>query len=1133
MNARLYATLGVLIALMISSAPGTQHGRPATHGGPPTVTRAEHWDKSRPLREIPGRAPQGAAIHEAPRFRQAVGPKSVDPVVQSSPAPSLIAPPSISFEGVSNLNGVLPPDTNGAIGPNHYVQWVNLSLAVYARGPAGSTPSLIYGPVAGNTLWTGFGGPCETTNNGDPVVRYDQLADRWLISQLALPNSVFGLLFAPFYQCIAVSATPDPTGPYYRYQYSFQKLNDYPKFGVWPDAYYMTMNQFSAPFLSFAGQGVLAFDRNAMLQGLPANMIFFDLGSVNINLGGMLPADLDGPPPPSGSPNYFVEVDDDAWGFPQDQLELWKFHVDWTTPSNSSFTQAALLPTAPFDSNLCGGAESCVPQPGTTEKLDTLSDRLMYRLQYRNFGDHESLVVNHTVDVDGTDHAGIRWYEVRDPNGLPSIYQQGTYAPDSDHRWMGSAAMDSSGNLAIGFSVSSATTYPSIRYAARLATDPLGTLAQGETTLIAGSGSQTHTADRWGDYSMMTVDPNDGCTFWYTQEYYATTSLAGWQTRVGAFTLPSCALPPPPTGPVVTVTATIATAKEAGPVNGQFTVSRTGDTSAPLTVPYTVGGTATPGADYVALDVSVTIPAGSASATIPVNVIDDTLVEPNETVIVALGSSPDYTLGSPASAVVTIVSDDLPADLVVSALTAPATGGANGSIAVTDTTLNQGAGPAAASVTAYYLSTNTTLDASDVSLGTRNVGTLAPGTSSSATTTLTIPAGTAGGTYYILAVADSTNTNPETSETNNTKASAAIKIGPDLVVSSVTVPSTAGAGMSISVSDTTSNSGAGDAAPSKTGFYLSTNIFLDASDILLGSRSAGPIAAGGSTSGPTSLTIPAGTPTGTYYIIAQADYDNQVSETNETNNSRGSGQVRIGPDLVVSAVSVPSIAESGGMIQVTDTTKNQGLGDAGGSTTAIFFSTSVVFNSSTAKNIGTRLVPALTAGQSDTAKTWVTLPGNLAPGTYYIFASADTNNEVVEASESNNTSSFASVKVGPDLAVSSLSAPSSIATGVSVNVNNTIVNQGGGSAGGSTARFYLSSNATVHPTDPVVGSRTVGPLSPGQSDATAVAILIPSGTAPGSYWLIAVADDGNAVTETNESNNTRALIIRVTTGSNH
>jgi subtilase family serine protease len=1130
MTARLYASIGALIALMIVSAPAPQPAHAKGHGGPPALVSADHFDVSRPLRELPRRAPQAGFMHEAPSFRHATGPKMLDPVVQSTPAPSLLAGPSLSFEGISNLNGVLPPDTEGAIGPNHYVQWVNLSFAVYQRGPAGSTPTLIYGPVAGNTLWTGFGGPCETTNNGDPVVRYDQLADRWFVSQLALPNAYFGLYFAPFYQCIAVSATPDPTGPYYRYQYSFQKLNDYPKFGVWPDAYYMTMNQFNPPLLGYAGQGVVAFDRLAMLQGRPANMVYFDLASVDINLGGMLPSDVDGVPPPAGSPNFYMEVDDDAWGFPQDQLELWKFHVDWTTPSNSTFTQAALMPTAAFDSNLCGGSQSCVPQPGTTELLDTLSDRLMYRLQYRNFGDHESLVVNHTVDVDGTDHAGIRWYEVRDPNGLPWIYQQGTYAPDADHRWMGSAAMDSAGNMAIGFSVSSATTYPSIRYAARLATDPLGTLGQGETTLIAGSGSQTHTADRWGDYSMMTVDPTDGCTFWYTQQYYATTSLAGWQTRIGAFSLPSCGSQTSSQSGV-SVLATIPTAMEAGLVQGQFTISRKGDTSAPLTVAYTVTGTATPGADYVPLDISATIPAGAASVTIPVVPIDDTLVEPDETVILTLVASPDYTLGSPASAIVRIVSDDLPPDLVVSAVSVPATGGANLPISITDTTLNQGKGPADVSVTTYYLSTNTTLDSSDVALGSRTVPQLAAGASSAATTTLTIPANTTGGTYYVIAVADATNTNAETSETNNTKASAAIKIGPDLVVSALTVPTVAGAGFSISVTDTTTNSGAGDAPASNTGFYISTKAFFDTSATWIGFRAAGPLPVGAASSGTTPVVIPAGTATGIYYIIAVADYDKQVGETNETNNTRASGQLRVGPDLVESAASVTPIAGSGGPITVNDTVKNQGVGDAGASTTGFYLSTSAVFNSTTATRLGSRSVPALPAGTSNSASTPVTLPTGLATGTYFVFAYADDTNVVVESFETNNASTAQSVKIGPDLIVSAFAPPSTMATGVSVNVNSTVLNQGGGAAPQTTVRFYLSVNLTVDASDIVVGSRTAGPLAPGQSDTGVAAILIPSGTAAGSYWLIAVADDGNAVPETNESNNTRAGLVKVTVGS--
>src|SRR5262249_47821325 len=188
--------------------------------------------------------------------------------------------------------------------------------------------------------------------------------------------------------------------------------------------------------------------------------------------------------------------DGGAWGYTsQDQLQIWRFHVDWTNPEASTFTGPVVLPTAPFDSNLCGYSHNCLPQRGTSRKVDAIADRLMYRLQYRNFVDHETLVVNHTVDVGG-DHAGIRWYEVRDPGGAAIIRQQGTYAPDGDHRWMGSAAMDAAGDLAIGFSVSGTQTFPSIRYAGRLASDPLGTLAQGETTLVAGGGSQTDTSGR-------------------------------------------------------------------------------------------------------------------------------------------------------------------------------------------------------------------------------------------------------------------------------------------------------------------------------------------------------------------------------------------------------------------------------------------------------------------------------------------------------------------------------------------------------------------------------------------------------------------------------------------------------------
>ncbi len=486
------------------------------------------------IRPLPNRG--GPAITRSPKF--------VDPVLQQgSSAPALNIPaPLQNFEGVNNVNGVLPPDTNGDVGPNHYVQWVNLSFAIYSKSGA-----LLYGPAAGNTLWTGFGGPCQTSNDGDPIVQYDHLADRWMMSQFALPNYPSG----PFYQCIAVSQTGDPTGAWYRYafQISNTKLNDYPKFGVWPDGYYMSVNQFVGN--TWGGAGVVAFERNKMLLGQPAQAIYFDLFSVDPNLGGMLPSDLDGPAPAAGTPNYYLQVDDNGFGYPQDQIEVWQFSANWTTPSASTFTQATVLPTAAFDSDMCAGSRNCIPQQGTTVKLDAISDRLMYRLQYRNFGSYQTLVLNHTVDTNSADHAGIRWYELRNSGGGWGIRQQGTFSPDALHRWMGSVAMDGSGDIALGYSVSSSTMYPSIRYTGRLAGDTLGQMTQGEGTIINGTGAQTHSASRWGDYSSLSIDPVDDCTFWYTNEYLQTTGSAPWRTRIGSFQLPGCG------GTVPTPTPTI------------------------------------------------------------------------------------------------------------------------------------------------------------------------------------------------------------------------------------------------------------------------------------------------------------------------------------------------------------------------------------------------------------------------------------------------------------------------------------------------------------------------------------------------------------------------------------------------
>jgi hypothetical protein len=310
----------------------------------------------------------------------------------------------------------------------------------------------------------------------------------------------------------------------------------------------MSVNFFNSKLTSFVGAGALAFDRNKMLTNQGPTAILF--GPTSSNFGGLLPSDLDGSIlPPSGSPNYFGAIDTSV-APSGNTFQIWKFHVDFITPANSTFGTASQTPnfTLSVDTyfwNMCNGSRSCIQQPGTNQGLDGLSDRLMNRLQYRRFADgHESLVANHTVGVgSGNNQAAVRWYEIRNLSTTPTIYQQGTYSPSSDSRWMGSIAMDQSGDIALGYSVSSSKVSPSILYTGRLAGDPLGTLPQGEATLIAGSGSQTSTFNRWGDYSMMAVDPTDDCAFWYTQEYYTATSDRGWQTRVGSFKFANCGPP--------------------------------------------------------------------------------------------------------------------------------------------------------------------------------------------------------------------------------------------------------------------------------------------------------------------------------------------------------------------------------------------------------------------------------------------------------------------------------------------------------------------------------------------------------------------------------------------------------------
>jgi len=520
---RFVAPCAVTIALsVISVVQGRQT--------PPTVTGAalvppDRFDISPALSTIPPVLTEGAGVaHPVRRIPIAPRPpavgraaRPVDVSIQTSATASpAMLEPITGFNGVGGKlyrAKVAPSDINGAVGATQFVEWANEAFAVFDKQAA-----IKYGPADGKVIWKGFGGSCEDDNDGDPIVQYDKIANRWILTQFAVADG------PPFHECIAVSSTADALGKYARYAYPFQNFNDYPKFGVWPDGYYATFNMFRGTN-TFLGSKVCAFPRTAMMAGqqqAPAQC--FDIA----RQGGLLPADLDGAKPPAaGSPAVLLN-------FGLDKLNIWTLRVNWTNAAQSTLVGPTTLAVPTFDP-ACGATGTCVTQPGGSQKLDSLSDRLMYRLAYRNFADHESLVVNHSVSVSG--HAAVRWYEIRGIGTQPALFQVGTYAPDAAHRWMGSAAMDKMGNLLLGFSESSPTIFPSIRIAGRLATDPPHVLAA-EFKAIDGKSAQAF--NRWGDYASMSVDPTDDCTFWFTAQYLDKTVTPNWHTYVAKTRFKSC-----------------------------------------------------------------------------------------------------------------------------------------------------------------------------------------------------------------------------------------------------------------------------------------------------------------------------------------------------------------------------------------------------------------------------------------------------------------------------------------------------------------------------------------------------------------------------------------------------------------
>lgn len=495
----------------------------------------------------------------------------------------------VGFEGPQGTTSLRQPSDNTlAVGHDHIVQIVNSRTAIYTKKGKkyDTTGKVLYGPVPTNNVFKGFGGECEAKNNGDAVVRYDQLADRWLIlmpifsrgpvrpdqpgewkggepahmSPVGRPTDRSDALFqpppappeaapagrrgqpgqrppppgpqGPYSMCYAVSVSADPLGGYYRYEFLRPLSPDYPRPAVWPDGYYIPTSTGDDVIQKHA----CVVQRAKMLEGEPASEQCVVIDGVNF----LNSADLDGKSlPPAGAPNIMMATGGTQLkkSLEDDGVYVWKFHVDWKDPAKTSVTGPQKIQVAPYHYLCDGQLTNCVPQPGTERRLDAQGDKIMARLVYRRIGDRESVVAVHSVNTEAGG-GGVRWYEFRvDKQRNVRLFQQGTYAPDAKFRWMASPAIDRNGNIAIGYSFGGTPSFAGQRFAARLSNDPKGQLTLGETVLVEGEGVQT--AMRWEDYTQTAIDPSDDCTIWYVGDYIKK-DAASYSSRIGAFRLPGC-----------------------------------------------------------------------------------------------------------------------------------------------------------------------------------------------------------------------------------------------------------------------------------------------------------------------------------------------------------------------------------------------------------------------------------------------------------------------------------------------------------------------------------------------------------------------------------------------------------------
>ena len=497
----------------------------AEHSGKTILMRPNGFAVSEPLTELPidlplfvnREMPEPRPTHF--RAQSHIAPIGPDPVLQREDLPQVGVKLGVSFDGIA-AQGFAPSDSNLAVGPSHIVETANVQFAVYSK-----TGTLLSGPTNFTTLFDALGNNCGR-GSSDPIVNYDRMADRWVISDIAYTSS------APFLECYAISSTNDPTGAYFLYSFNFgNSLNDYPKVSVWAtasnSAYLSSYNIFANGGILFIGASLCGFDRDKALAGDKTAAQLCQM--THSSQSSFLPGDMDGPTPPAdGTPGLFITWHNNNPG----QLLLRKLTLNFSAGTSSLSPKKSI--SVANDSLACVG---CVPQLGTRRTLDTMGDRLMYRFAIRHFADHDRAVFNHAVG--NGSRVAFRWYEIYDPAGTATVNQQGTYAPDGTYRWMGSMAEDQNGDVAVGYSASSSSMHPAIRFTGRVPSDPAGSL-ESEASIVEGAGSQTGNLSRWGDYTALQVDPSDDCTFWYVDQYQPTSGSFNWATKIASFKFKGC-----------------------------------------------------------------------------------------------------------------------------------------------------------------------------------------------------------------------------------------------------------------------------------------------------------------------------------------------------------------------------------------------------------------------------------------------------------------------------------------------------------------------------------------------------------------------------------------------------------------